>query len=225
MKFDEMLAQALKESFEERVEQSLSSEDEHKFSLSYRIWERKTLRDLSKGRFDSRWTLSKVRRSVKMVIVAAALVLTLTACAAVGLTIGRFSFNDKREYSELFLKNLSSDKTRFEEYYGLPEEDGWIITSIDKLSTEIAICYNRQDNKVVMFSQNIIDSNMWVVNTENAVTEPMTLYKENDGFLIAFQNGDCGLYWIYDGYMFNLSGNLDKNELLNLAYSTKIIEF
>ncbi len=65
---------------------------------------------------------------------------------------------------------------------------------------------------------------MGTVNTENAVIEPMSLYEEEDGFFIAFQHGDCGLYWIYNGYLLSAEGNLNKEELLNLAYSTKIVD-
>ncbi len=53
----------------------------------------------------------------------------------------------------------------------------------------------------------------------------MSIYEDNDGFFIEFQNGDCGLWWIYDGYLLSLTGNLDKSGLLNLAYSTKIVKY
>ena len=61
------------------------------------------------------------------------------------------------------------------------------------------------------------------INTEDAVVESMSLYEENDGFFIAFKGGDCGLYWIYDGYFLRLHGDFTKNEAVNLAYSIKII--
>ncbi|MCM1277100.1 MAG: hypothetical protein NC299_17360, partial [Lachnospiraceae bacterium] len=35
---------------------------------------------------------------------------------------------DKKEYSKMFIESLSSDKTKIEEYYGLPVEDGWEVT-------------------------------------------------------------------------------------------------
>lgn len=63
------------------------------------------------------------------------------------------------------------------------------------------------------------------VNTEKAVVEPMSLYEENDGFFVDFGGGECALYWIYDGYLFDLGGNITKNEAINLAYSIKIIFF
>ncbi len=224
MTFDEKLTQALKGSFEERVEHSLTSADEHRFSLSYRIWERKTLRAIRHNRFDSRCTLRRVRRDLILIAVTAVVVFMLTACAVVGITIGRFSFDDKREYSELFLNGLSSDKTRIEEYYGLPEEDGWEIDDFYADEYDSAISYTRGDESV-LFRQKIIHDNAGIVNTENAVVEPMSLYEENDGFFIKFKRGDCGLWWIYDGYLFSIKGNLNKDELVNLAHSTKIVEF
>lgn len=225
MTFEEKLTQALKETFEERVEQSLTSTSKPRFSLSYRLWKRKMLHDIRRNRLDKRWTLHKARRVVTALTVAAAIVLSLTGCAVVSLAIGRFSFDDKTDYSKMFIENLSSDKTQIEEYYGLPEEDGWGITNYNELSYCTVIEYTRGDERVV-FSQEIIRDNMGIVNTENAVVEPMSLHEENDGFFIAMNGGDCcAIYWIYDGYFFEIMGNLDKSELANLAYSTKIINF
>lgn len=61
------------------------------------------------------------------------------------------------------------------------------------------------------------------INTEIADIEPISLYTENDGFILDYGNNGCLLYWIYDGYLLHISGNLNKNETINLAYSTKII--
>ena len=63
------------------------------------------------------------------------------------------------------------------------------------------------------------------VNTENSDVQAISLFDKNDGFFIAYQNGDCGLYWLYDGYLLILSGNITKDEAINLALSTKITEF
>lgn len=224
MTFNEKLKQALAENHDERMNRLAIAEKKHKFSLAYRIWERRMLKNPRSGRPAPVWSLRKIRRVVTISFFVAVVIFILTAGAVVGMTIGRFSFNNKHEYSELFMANLSSDKTRFEEYYGLPEEDGWIIVYQDTNDITIFTNYERGDKKITL-EQTIITGNMGTVNTENAVVEPMSLYEENDGFFIAFQHGDCGLYWIYNGYLLNLSGNLDKEELVNLAYSTKIIEF
>lgn len=224
MTFDEISKQALSETVDERVEQMLSVTPKPGFSISYRLWERKALKNLCRNSYDSRWTLHRARRIVTTFIVAGAIVLTLTAGAVVGLSIGRFSFDDKREYSELFMSGLSSDKSCIEEYYGLPEEDGWITDYFYSDEYGTSIVYTRQ-NEIVSFSQNLIRGNMGNINTENAIIEPISIYEENDGFFIEYQSGENGLYWTYDGYLFNLIGNIDRNKMMNLAYSTKIIKF
>lgn len=223
MTFNEKLKQALAENHDERMNRLASTEKKHKFSLAYRIWERRMLKNLRNDRSAPVWSLRKVRRIVTVSVLAAAVTFILTAGAIAGITIGRFSFNDKREYSELFMSNLSSDKTRFEEYYGLPEEDGWIIVYQDTNGITILTNYERGDKKITL-EQTIITGNMGTVNTENAVVEPMSVYEENDGFFIALNGGEYFvLYWTYNGYLLNISGNLNKDELLNLAYSTKIV--
>lgn len=224
MTFNEKLKQALAENHDERMNRLAPTDKKHRFSLAYRIWERRMLKNLRNDRPAPVWSLRKVRRIVTVSVFAAAVTFVLTAGAIVGITTGRFSFNDKREYSELFMSNLSSDKTRFEEYYGLPEEDGWEITDFGELTNHVLISYKRGE-EIVSFEQALIHENMGIVDTENAIIEPMSMYSENDGFFIEFQSGSCGLWWIYDGYLLSAIGNLNKEELLNLAYSTKIIKF
>lgn len=224
MTFNEKLKQALAENHNERMYRRTITEKKHKFSLAYRIWERRMLKNLRSGRPAPVWSLRKVKRVVTISFFVAAVTFILTAGAVVGITLGRFSFNDKSKYSDLFMSNLSSDKTRFEEYYGLPEEDGWIIVYQDTNDITIFTNYERGDKKITL-EQTIITGNMGTVNTENAVVEPMSLYKEDDGFFIALQgDSDCVLYWTYNGYLLNVSGNLNKSELVNLAYSTKIVD-
>lgn len=225
MTFDEKLAIALRDTAEERSKQMIVVTKKHRFSLSYRLWKHKALKNLHQKRYDQHWTLRRARR---IVIISFAVALTLfatTACMIVGMTFGRFSFDDKREYSALFMANLSSDKTRIEEYYGLPEEDGWKIIDISISDITTMISYTHGDTTVI-FEQDVIRNNMGNMNTENAIVVPMAVYEENDGFFIALNGGEYFmLYWIYDGYLLSILGNLNKDELLNLAYSTKIVEF
>lgn len=224
MTFDENLMRALSEDHEERMIRRAAEEKDHKFSLSYRLWERKFLKDLRQGRCESSWTLKKARKYVTAAVITCS-VFVLTGCMVIGTTIGRYSFNDKKTYSELFLEKHPSDKTQIEEYYGLPEEDGWEIDEFYADDNGLNIRYICGD-KIALFSQEVILKNMGHINTENAIIEPISLYEDNDGFFIALKSGnDSVLYWVYNGYLFNTSGNLDKNELLNLAYSTKIVDF
>ena len=224
MTFNEKLKQALAENHNERISRSAACEKPHKFSLAYKLWERKMLRDIRRNLPDNRWTLHKARHVVTAIAIAAAIVLSLTGCAVVSLVTSRFSFNYSRYHSRLFVENISSDKTRIEEYYGLPEEDGWIIGDFYADNFIVKISYTRGDESV-KYIQQVIHGDMGVVNAENPLIEPMSIYEENDGFFIDFQTGRCGLWWIYDGYFFIALGNLNKNEMIDLARSTKIQEF
>lgn len=222
MNIDEMIAEAFKEEFEERVKQSACNTKKHRFSLSYRLWERKMLRNAGRGRVNTRWTVKRMRAAVASVAAAAFILVGGTAYAAVN--IWRYSFDTKPEYSKLFIDNLSSDKTSIEDYYELPEEDGWKI--IDYYADDIgtAIQYENGDRRIVFRQEVIIYIDTIHINTEDAVVEPLSLFEENDGFFVAFKDGDCGIFWIYDGFFFEMLGNINKNEAINLAYSTKIAD-
>ena len=41
--------------------------------------------------------------------------------------------------------------------------------------------------------------------------------------MLNFENYSV-IFWIYDGYLMEIAGNLAKKDMLNLAYSTKIID-
>ncbi len=224
MTFNEKLMQALSEDYDERMSLCTAKEKDHKFSLAYRLWEHKFLRDLHRKRCNNSWTIKRARKCVN-VMLSVAMLFVLMGCAIVGTTIGRYAFNNRKTYSELFLEEHPSDKTRIEEYYGLPEEEGWEVVSFEELTGKVCISYKRGDKKII-FIQNIIQNNMGIVNTENAVAEPVSIYENEDGFFIALNGeSDYTLYWIYDGYLFNISGNFNKSELINLAHSTKIVDF
>ena len=221
MNIDEMIAEALEEEFEERVEQCLADKKKHRFSLSYKLWERKTLHNFFRAH-------ANTPRRPKIVLAAAA----FTIVAALALTggslfmkvdMGRYSFNTYPTYSDLYVENLPSDKERIEEYYGLDEDSGRILDSYDAHWVVTMTDYKR-DGKKLSFDQYIIVGYMGHYNTENTIVEPMSIFEVNDGFFIAFKTGGSGLFWIYDGYFFSMMGKITKEEAVDLARSIKKIE-
>lgn len=223
MTFDEMLKQAFDETAEERAKQMLAVEKKHRFSLAYRLWERKMLRNLRRNRYDKHWTLRKARYVVTIIIAVSSLLLGVTSYAAVS-AIGRYSFDTKPDYSKLFIENHPSDKTTIEEYYGLPEENGWEIIDIYADEIDVSINYKSGEKKV-NFGQRIIhEGSMGNINTEKADIEPLSLYTENDSFILVFRDDWCIIYWVNDGYLFSITGNINKIEAVELALSTKIVD-
>ena len=226
MTFDEKLAQALGESFDERMEQRFAVTQEHRFSLAYKLWEHKTLKNLRKNRYDKRWTLRRARYIVFAGIMILSLLLGATVYA---VATSRFSFVTSPGNSKLlFVEWQSSDKRFFEEYYGLPEDNNWeLVTSfvnMDGRAKTFSACYECDEKRAVL-AQNIISGKLNnYVKLDNATTSSVTVFEQNDGFFVE-RGGNYTLYWINDGYLFELSGNIDKDEMLDLALSTKIIEY
>ncbi len=223
MTVEEKLAQAFKETFDERTERIMKIEKKHRFSLAYRLWERKMLHDIRRGRCNGRWTLKKARYAVAALIAVFSLLIGGTAYAAV-IIIGRYGFENKVDYSKMLIETHPSDKTTFEEYYGLPEEDDWKCTDSYAGTAFTTLNYERGDIKISFVQRIIHEGNMGQINTEKADIEMLSLYSENDGFVLEFRDDWSSMYWIHDGYLLEIDGNLNKTEMMNLAYSTKIID-
>ena len=222
MTFEEMLAQAFEETFEEHAEHLMTVEKKHRFSLAYRLWKRKLLWDMRRTRIDRRWTLKRSRTVVVSVIAALSILVGGTAYAAARL--GRYGFVDKKDYSKLLIDAHPSDKTTFEEYYGLPEEDGWELANYDILDTFTVLNYELGEKKVTFLQHIIHEGSIKNINTEKTDVEMLSLYSENDGFVLELDEECTAIHWIYDGYLFEIVGDLNKDEMINLVHSTKVID-
>ena len=155
-------------------------------------------------------------------ITAFSLLIGGTAYAAVVL-VGRYGFEDKIDYSKVIIEKHPSDKTVFEEYYGLPEEDGWELIDCYTDSTMSAQNYKRGDTDIFFVQEIISGGTMGNISTDRGKIEPLSLYEENDGFVIEFDDSSL-IYWIYDGYLLKIYGNINKKELTKLVYTTKIVD-
>lgn len=222
MTFEEKLAQAFEESVKERSERLMKIEKKHRFSLSYKLWERQVLRDLRKGRRDKHRTLKRARHAV--FAIAAAVMTLIGGTAYAAFRFGRYGFEDNKDYSKIFIANHPSDKTTLEEYYGLPEEDGWKLTEYDITPFSSTLIYKRGDTRITLVQSLIHTGNMGHISTDRAKVEPMSLYEEDDGFILNFGD-EASIFWICDGYLLQIEGNIDKNEAIVLAHSTKIVNY
>lgn len=229
MTFDEKLAQALGETFDKRMEQRLAVTKKHRFSLAYKLWEHKTLKSLRKTSYNSKWTLRRARLIVLSIIVSAALLIGVSSCVV--SSIGRYTFVvTPTHYKLLYIESISSDKSCFEEYYSLSDENGWqrLSSLPENAIVNFSLNYERNENRLE-FIQRIVHKgfrNFYI--TENDAIIPISLYEKNDGFFIERDDGNKNnfkntLCWMYDGYIFEIRGDITKDEAIYLAYSTKIV--
>lgn len=225
MTFEEKLAQAFKETCDERAERLMKIEKKHRFSLSYKLWERKMLRNLRRNRVDKRWTLRRARYAVTAMFAAFALLIGGTAYGTV--KIRGFQFEETSTRTNLFLESYSTDKTTFEELYWLPEEDGWILTNCGLFGADknsLRLHFMRGDTLVIFYQNLIWEYPMGHIFNECPDIEMLSIYSENDGFVTDYRGDGTTLGWLYDGYFFEmLSKDLSKDELIDLAYSITTI--
>ena len=59
------------------------------------------------------------------------------------------------------------------------------------------------------------------LNTEYSSPEEVKI-NDCNGIFISENDGNCGVVWIMDGYLFMLNGKIDKNSLIELAETTKL---
>lgn len=221
MTIEEKLAQAFKETFDERTERVMKIEKKHSFSLAYRLWERKTLRNIRKGDAPKRWTLKRAR-AVIVSGIAAAVLIGQTVFA--GMNTGRYGFVDKKYISKIFVEECGGDKIFIEEYYGLPEENGWKMVDSSVSDTILQRVYDRGKQRVTFEQRVITSENMGIINTQETEIEMVSIHSENDGFVLEIDENRTTICWLYDGYLLRIDGEIDKDEALNLVYSTKIID-
>lgn len=216
MTFDEKLAQALGESFDERMEQRMKVEKKHRFSLAYRLWEYRTLKNLKKKRYCKSWTIQRARLAVMAIIIASSLLAGASAYA-VSLAVAK----SNTDYSRRFFEGLSSDRTFIEDQYGLHTSD-WDLMSSKLSDTELILKYEKyfDREKKLCMTQSIITDDICSRYSLNASAEPTDIFEKEDGLYIS-RGESSSLYWVNDGYLFELYGNIPKNEMIDLAISSK----
>ena len=120
------------------------------------------------------------------------------------------------------IKNQEEDSipTNWSNYY-LPEYivDGYSLNRVQEFGENKIMFYQNNQGEEIQFSQSP-NNNNFQVDTENAeITEIMI--NDRKGILVD-KNGFLTLFWYNSDYAFYLMGNIDKDEIVKMAESTKI---
>ena len=220
MTFDEKLALALRETGGARYEQ-YSVGRKHHFSLAYRLWRGRTIRSYgAEAAYSGRLTLRQMRHAL-LAIMLAGMALLGAAAYAVGSAIW-YQLSHREDHSRMSVFCTSSDKEIIEEYYGLPEEDGWKIDYCYANDTLAITVYKRGEEKVFL-SQIVVNKRTWNINTEEVPAERISIFTEDDGLFLKYDD-EYTLIWFNDGCIFEMVGKFTKNEAVDMAKSMKKVE-
>lgn len=211
MTFDELIAQAIRETLDEKCDEFRTDGKKHHFSLAYKIARRRTIISARKRK------LLSIRR-IRYILLAILFVLFALLGFGLWRTFGKYSFNIFKDHSRVYLNN-SNVKTEIEETYGLPEEYELLRIVIG----EYSVCskYN-VDGETVNLVQ-YLTQNIAFANTEDNNAEQITVNGNNGYYINMIDSSEIS--WVMNSYQFTLSGKIDKNTALILAESLKIRNF
>ena len=212
MTFDDLIVQGMRGTLEEKRDGYRLDGKNHLFSIAYKIRRRSIIRS---SRSKTHFTI----RKIKYILIAVIMALFVLTGFSLWRYFGRFYFNVLEDHSTVFFKG-EHFKTKIEEVYGLPEEYELLKISSEKYNVISKYLIN---GEVVTLNQGL-SSLVEDVNTENCEVKYLTI-NGNDGYLIhMYEDVEC-LTWVNEGYIFTLSGKIDKNAAVFLAESLKIRNF
>ena len=216
MKLDDLIYDGIENTLDERLSQYSADLKKHHFSAFYKIRRHQTIRSVSLGQKAPRKLSVRRMRYVLLAVILAAFLLT---GFSVWYSVGRFTFNVHSDHSVTYLSRTSDDKTKIESKYGLPYETGFSLTERQSDDVDVISIYLSGEEKVTLWQTIIGDVHNF--NTEYGTPEEVNINGCNGAFILE-NNGECGVVWTMDGYLFTLNGNIDKMSLLNLAKATNV---
>lgn len=216
MKLDAMIAEEITNTLDERLAQYTTNLKKHHFSAAYRIKRFQTIRKASQGlKVSHRFTVKRVRYALLAVLLA---VFLLTGFS-IWYTIERLTFNVHTDHSVTYLRERKEDKTKIESIYGLQSDTGFTLIDRQSDDEDVFSTYQSGDTKITLCQ--MVNDDRYNFNTEYGSAEKIMI-NDCEGIYISENNDECLAAWIMDGYLFTLSGNIDKNKLIFLAQSTKL---
>lgn len=98
--------------------------------------------------------------------------------------------------------------------------EGYELVFSDAIDTSYTMYYRNKDGKGIYFDQTRLDTVEYAIDTERHDFEEIEVNGDAARFLP--NEEEPILLWENDIYLFVLSGNIDKKELIKMAESTKI---
>lgn len=169
------------------------------------------------------------RLSTKLIILIAVIVCAALLTGAILIYISNsFRGTVNEDNTRLFPINTENCPTTIEYEYYLPVlPDGFEMVNHDVSSVYIFTEYkNAQTGQIIALAQRTKEKYSRRLNTEDNNFEEIEV-NGHKGIYIYFSDVEhirSIVIWDNDDYIFELEGDLPKNELLDLAKSTKVIE-
>lgn len=224
---DNVLARAIIDALdEEYAEQIPARSTDHVFSKSFEKKMRKLIRRRKKPYYKIISTAGR-RAACVTAIVAAASVATVTNADALRQAFEKYSLSVFHTHSDIAKKDgeeVKKTPDTIEREYGITEGlDGYKIDYEESNSFSKQINYvNEEKGTAISFCQYVISDFNMSVNTESSQMETVDI-NGFEAIYLTDNHNFCHLMWDNGEYVFYISSNTDKDELIMLAQSVKAV--
>ena len=199
----------------------------HRFSFRHRRNMKKVFKLYEKNSEQQLFVGSRpVKRLSSVFVVAAVLaILTAAAVAAIGIYTN-ISRTHHGEFDQLFVIDYENAPKTIDYIYELTalSDDYVIIDEIQSSELYIITWHNPKTDSEIMFRQSIKKDFSMNVDNERGKLETVFI-DQKSGLYIDWsnENKDSGfIVWDNGDYILNIIGDLNKNEILDLAENAKI---
>lgn len=168
-----------------------------------------------------------VRQRIALVIVIIILMAIATGCV-IAFISNSFRGTVYSDNTRLFAFDVSDSPGVIEEEFMLSiVPEGYKLSKVLKDSTRVVAIYKNDCDKELIFQQTVKSKYISCINTEGYNLQEIMI-NDRDGIYIEFVCDDfidSLIIWNNEYYILELSGNFDKDSLINLAKNNEINGF
>lgn len=215
---DKQLKKAFEETLEARIISTVPDMPDHRFSPQF---ERKMKR-LAGGGAPGKLTVRRLFICVTAALIAAAL--AASSVSAVRDFFKRFFTETFRTHTAVQSADTAEAPETIEAVYTIDVPDGF--ETEDAFMSDIfcnTVYRNKENNEYIIFNQNIRSAFDIYVNTENQTMEYVEI-NGCDGFIVDIGIDEAYISWDNGEYVFEISGNIGKSELIIIAETVQKAE-
>lgn len=223
MDTDELILQAIREVVEERIDQEVlefSGEEPHVFSREHEKKMAKLIRDQKKPYFKLICTAG--RRAACIAVVVILFAATALSVKAIREAVFDFITHIFSDHTVVTTESGADDgypETIEEEYYISALPEGFEETENHKTNAFIKKKFYKE-NEYVIFKQ-YVKTNYSIYFDNDHFNYDEYIDNDDQKYMIITNEDDTTYIWNNGQYVFEITSNLDKNQVLELCRSTK----
>lgn len=215
---DTQLKKAFEETLEARIISTVPDMPDHRFSPRFE----RRMKRLEGGGAPARLTPRRLFVCVTAALIAAAL--AASSVSAVRDFFKRFFTETFSTHTAVQSADTAEAPETIEAVYTIDVPEGF--ETEDEFVSDIfcnTVYRNKENNEYIIFNQNIRSAFDIYVNTENQTMEYVEI-NGCDGFIVDIGIDEAYISWDNGEYVFEISGNIGKSELIIISETVQKAE-